>query len=160
MNRTHGYYGTPVYAAWQSMKSRCNKASDISFPRYGGRGISVCQHWGKFQPFLDDMGEPPPGHQLDRIDNDGNYTPENCRWVTAKQNTRNRRSTKLVSVDGGPLIALSEAIEQHAVVTRGTVYRRVNKGWSVEDALRTPVQSYADRVATRQQTRETRGGEW
>lgn len=93
----HGMRFTPEYKAWSNMKSRCYRVKDISYPRYGGRGITVCKKWREsFTAFYLDMGNMPiPGMQLDRINSDGNYDPENCRWATRKDNVRNREVTKL-----------------------------------------------------------------
>jgi hypothetical protein len=83
--------GTPTYHAWSSMLQRCASATRSDWPRYGGRGITVDVRWRRFENFLADMGTCPPGLSLDRIDNDGNYEPGNCRWATFEQQTRNRR---------------------------------------------------------------------
>lgn len=92
---THGMFGTPEWQTWSSMKARCQTPSNRSFKNYGGRGITVCERWQEsFDNFIADMGcRPSPDHQLDRIDNDGPYSPDNCRWATAKINMRNRRNT-------------------------------------------------------------------
>lgn len=86
---------TSTYRIWAGMIERCHKPSDPDFAGYGGRGIRVCEHWMDFRRFLADMGERPPGLTLDRIDNDGNYEPGNCRWATrSQQNLNTRRSRK------------------------------------------------------------------
>lgn len=93
----HGMHGTKVYGTWHHMIERCENPKNISFPKYGAKGISVCGRWrDSFTDFLDDMGEPPTNQrQIDRIDSSGNYEPGNCRWATPTENLRNRRSVKL-----------------------------------------------------------------
>jgi len=87
---------TQTYTSWSAMKSRCYNANDEHFHNYGGRGIKVCDRWlDSFENFLADMGERPKGMTLDRIDNNGNYEPENCRWADAPTQKHNSRQTKL-----------------------------------------------------------------
>ena len=92
MNVTHNRTNTKEYRAWSSMKSRCSNPNVASYPNYGGRGITVCDRWlNSFENFFEDMGEAPEGFELDRIDVNGNYTPDNCRWVDESTQAKNRR---------------------------------------------------------------------
>jgi hypothetical protein len=89
----HGMHDSPTYSTWEQMKRRCYAIHYPRYKDYGGRGIYVCERWHLFDNFLADMGVKPEGLQIDRIDNDGPYSPENCHWVTPKENMQNRRDS-------------------------------------------------------------------
>jgi len=118
------------------MKSRCVDEKGSRYEYYGKRGIKICDEWfNSFESFRDwSMAHGwQPGLSLDRIDNDGDYTPENCRWVVFKEQCRNRRSNKNITIDGETHI-LTEWLEIRGI-KRATYYSRLRMGWSVEDAL-------------------------
>ncbi len=93
--RKHGYQKTPTNRAWSGARNRCFNKNNKDYMHYGGRGITMCERWSKFENFLADMGEKPKGLTLDRINNDGNYEPGNCRWATyVVQNNNQRRRKK------------------------------------------------------------------
>lgn len=137
--RRHGHAPagdqSPEYRSWVHMKGRCQNKSNGSWARYGGRGIKVCERWSEsFAAFLLDMGPRPSSeHSLDRIDVNGNYEPNNCRWATGVEQQRNKRSTRLVFAFGRKM-SLAEACEV-AGVDYKLAHGRLADGWSVERAL-------------------------
>lgn len=134
-NKKHGKSNSLEHTAWKSMKARCTNPNVERYGNYGGRGITVCERWGNsFEAFLEDMGHVPPGHQIDRIDNDGNYEPGNCRWVTRKQNGRNKRNNRLVEYEGNTMTI--PEISEKTGVKAGTIRCRIARGLSVAQAVR------------------------
>jgi hypothetical protein len=135
----HGLSYTSEYRAWQTMRLRCLEPTNQAYPRYGGRGITVCDRWlNSPEPFLKDMGpKPSPKHELDRIDNDGPYEPGNCRWATRTESSRNRRSNRILEYNGERR-TLAEWCERFRL-PRDTVRKRLESGWSITSTLQTPV---------------------
>lgn len=122
-----------TYSAWLHMLNRCNNPKNASYGNYGGRGISVCERWREYANFLDDMGESPIDKTLDRIDNSGNYEPENCRWVTMKVQQNNKRTNRLVYYMGNEMTITQ--LSERCGVKRGTLYYRLKQGMTVEEAV-------------------------
>lgn len=131
----HGLSNTPEYRHWVNMISRAENPNTPGFQDYGGRGIAVCTRWREnFANFYEDMGRRPSRfHSVDRIDVNGNYEPENCRWATRSEQNRNQRSNHLVEV-GGRTMTLAGAVEV-APVPYNTVLYRLKRGWAVEEAV-------------------------
>jgi hypothetical protein len=123
---------TPTYVTWKNMRARCRKGHKQS-SNYFERGITVCERWQKFENFLSDMGEQPTDLTLDRIDNDGNYEPGNCRWDTMLKQQRNRSNNRWIECQGRK-VTLSEARELTGISDR-TLWYRLKRGWSDAEAL-------------------------
>lgn len=139
----HGMCYTKVYFAWQDMKKRCSLKTHKCYPNYGGRGITVCDSWKhSFESFYSDMGDLPfEGAEIDRIDNNKGYSPENCRWVTVAENLRNRSDNVVYTYNGKTMCETDWAAE--VGIPRSTLYARRKRGWSVEDMLTKPLRSAA-----------------
>lgn len=138
--RTHGKFGTSVYSIYHSMLARCLNPKHIGFKHYGGRGITVCDRWqNSFENFYEDMGDRPTSkHSIDRIDVDGDYCPENCRWATHTRQCNNKRNN-VRTLYNGELLTYAE-LSVICGLPRQTIRDRLLLGWSVEDAMYKPVQ--------------------
>ena len=141
INKSHGLSGHRFYGTWVSMKQRCCTPSRDCFSYYGGRGISVCEEWrddpAAFCEWCDNQ-KVPKRYTLDRIDNDGNYCPENCHFVSMKEQSRNTRQNVWIEHNGETL-CYHDFIEKYGVVKNRTAYGRVYKGWNYKDAALTPL---------------------
>ena len=125
---------SPEYMAWDSMRQRCLNPRNVNYANYGGRGIGVCDRWSDFSAFLADMGDRPgPDFSLDRIDNALGYSPDNCRWATRTEQTRNTRNNVYLTVSGNRRLLL-EFAEEYGV-DAGVLRGRIRRGWSHEEAV-------------------------
>jgi len=133
--KTHGLASHPAYSAWTGMLQRCMNTKSVSYKNYGARGISVCERWQSVENFISDMGVPPTGYSLERINNNGNYEPSNCRWATKREQALNRRMTVWVGLNGEKLclgdaewkLGLSrDTIRSYAVRHKLTIQEAVN----------------------------------
>lgn len=140
----HGMYGTRLYRVWHNMKTRCRDKNNHAYARYGGRGIIICAEWLDFKNFYDwamrngykedaEYGE----CTLDRIDNNGDYCPENCRWVSMKQQQRNKSSNRLITHNGETktIAEWSELLQ----IDSSVIKARLHRGWDENRALITPL---------------------
>jgi hypothetical protein len=133
--------GSPELRTWNTwckMRQRCRNVNCKEYPRYGGRGIQVDPAWEDYMQFVSDMGLVPEGLELDRVDNNGNYCHENCRWATPKQQARNRRSNRILEIDGQ-----SKTLAEWAEVTgieSSTIRMRIKyNGGRVDSSILAPV---------------------
>lgn len=129
---------SPTYRSWTKLKHRCFNRNNIGYQDYGGRGITVCDRWkDSFENFLEDMGERPEGTSIDRIDNDGNYEPGNCRWATKKEQANNKRSNRYLTHDGKTL-NLAQWSKKINISVSALYYRAFVKKWPTDDVLTVP----------------------
>lgn len=139
-NTTHNQRHTKLYETWKKMKDRCANPNATQYNNYGGRGITVCDEWkNDFQPFYNwamDNGYQ-EGLTIDRIDNDGNYCPQNCRWISLKEQQRNKSSNRVIFYKGEKH-CLSEWCEL-LNLKYSTISGRLRKNWSIEQAFETPI---------------------
>lgn len=143
----HGGCDSREYQTWSSVKQRCLNSLYAGYANYGGRGISVCERWlNSFEAFCEDMGPSPSGeHSIDRIDNDGNYEPGNCRWATKGEQMRNTRKNRLLTFCGKTQ-CLSAWAEEMGTTAQVLANRLNRSGWSVEEAISTPVATARKRL--------------
>jgi hypothetical protein len=143
---------TPERIIWWTMLARCRNPNAANYHLYGGRGIRVCDRWRKsFENFLADMGPRPEGMTLDRIDNEGDYSPENCRWATLIEQANNKRNTPYLEWNG-----VRKSLKEWSRITGihpETIRHRLLHGWTDEKALSTPpIEKFRNRSAVRRVT--------
>ena len=132
---TRGRVVSAEYTIWSSMRARCTDENHVGWSRYGERGIKVCERWWLFENFLADMGRRPSrAHSIDRIDNDGNYAPENCRLVTPMKNANNRSNNRVL-LFGDERVTVAEASRKFGV-SESAIHRRLRSGDDVASYLR------------------------
>lgn len=132
----HGKSHTRVHNIWCGILTRCDNPNFKFFHNYGGRGITICDRWRVFEKFYEDMGDPPPGFSIERIDCDGNYCPENCIWVHPKKQYLNKRKTRRFSYKG-KMLTTNEISELTGVKSK-LIYERIcHRDWDVERAAET-----------------------
>lgn len=139
-NKTHGMTKSPEYSAWQHMIARCERPSDSRYHCYGARGISVCERWrgrGGFQNFIRDMGRRPgPKYSIDRVNNNGNYEPANCRWSTIVEQANNKSKNIIITYNDEEK-TLGEWVRELGLGYKN-IWERMNRfGWSFEKAIKT-----------------------
>lgn len=134
LKTTHGMYGTPEHRSWTSMLTRCENTANHKYPSYGGRGITVCNRWRKFENFFADMGQRPKGTTLGRLNNNGDYEPNNCCWETTVKQGRNKRNTALYFYNGksATIAEHCERLGLNSSTVRSRIY---TYGWPIEKAF-------------------------
>jgi hypothetical protein len=123
----------PLYGIWQGMRRRCLNPNAKQWNDYGGRGITICERWNSFHAFVQDMGPRPAGYTLERTDNDGPYSPENCRWATRREQMQNRRRSVFITVEG--ITYPAAELARKVGVDYLTIRSRVDRGVSTEELL-------------------------
>lgn len=144
-NVTHNKSNSAAYASWLAMKQRCTNPNSKFYSYYGGRGITICSSWlNSFENFYADMGDPPSGHTIDRIDNEKGYDPTNCRWAPRIVQLNNRRTNRRVT-----FLGVTATVTQWARLLgfpRNTLDQRLAAGWSVERAFTEPATRQKDLI--------------
>ena len=138
MFRTHGLRNHPLYVVWVDMRRRCDNKTNSRYKDYGGRGITICEEWYDFKKFYDwAIAGYKKGLSLDRINNDGNYEPSNCRWATRTEQANNKRNNRTICIDGVNKHLLEWCHEYN--IEPSTALTRIKRGWSEKDAITKPV---------------------
>lgn len=133
----HDKSNWPEHHVWMGMRARCSNPNATGYERYGGRGIKVCERWLLFDNFIADMGRrPSERYSIDRINNDGDYCPENCRWADSVTQAINKGPARLFTIDGVTK-SLSEWA-RYAGLSQPTLWNRLARGWSIEEAIAAP----------------------
>ena len=147
MPKTHQLTGSVEYKIWAVAKERCYRINSPKYKTYGARGIAMSDDWrDSFESFIRDMGNRPSPHpiegsySIERIDNDGDYCAENCKWATRKEQANNTRTNRYITFRGVTL-TLNQWAEKVGI-KRETIAYRINKGWSIDEALHTPTDSF------------------
>jgi len=140
MEKTHGMSRTPIYHTWVDMKQRVFNKKDKRHSRYGGRGITIEKEWMHFENFYRDMGKKPKKLSLDRINNDGNYCKENCRWANKWVQAGNRSTTKYLTYNG--VTQFISEWSRKLGISPSTISIRLKNGWTIEEILAPPNSRY------------------
>lgn len=145
--RSHGHCtsgkSSKIYRIWSGMFTRCTNKNSPAYQYYGARGIKVCDRWKDFKLFLEDMGDPDPGQSLDRIDVNGNYEPNNCRWATATEQARNKRSNMLLTMNNVTMTLVEWSIKYG--INESTLWSRLIKsGWGIDRAISEKIWTKSD----------------
>lgn len=132
--RTHGS-DHPLLHLFHGMHARCKNKRHKAYPSYGGRGIRVCERWSSFENFLADMGERPPGTMIERMDNDGPYSPDNCRWATRVEQMNNKTDNTWLTLPDGRRLTMAQASREFGL-SSGVLHLRMKKTSDVTEILR------------------------
>ena len=145
--RTKGLRYHPLYTIWKAMLYRCERPNTTYYCNYGGRGITVCDEWKDINNFIRDMYPTfIKGLQIDRIENNGNYEPNNCRWITQQQNSNNRRTNRTVTYKGVTK-TVAEWVRHTGIIEQVFSYRLNN--WELDDVFNAPYPTYGGQYKNR-----------